>query len=134
MRDPGDEKNTKRNGRVCVYTCSVYQQKQMILRFRNRASESFFMGALRGKAHRRYGDAALRKLDMLDRAHRLEDVKIAPTARLKRLVGDRRGQHSIHLNDRWRICFVWTKLGPADVEIVDYHRPKAKNAARRRKT
>ncbi len=106
----------------------------MIVRFRDRASEIFFMGALRGKIHRRYGHAALRKLDMLDRTHRLDDLKMAPAARLKRLVGDRRGQHAIHLNDRWRICFVWTKEGPADVEIVDYHRPKAKNAARRRKT
>ena|SRR5579872_4435141 len=96
----------------------------MIRKFRDRATECFFMGEPRRKSHRRYGDAALRKLDMLDRAHHLDDVRMAPTAKLERLSGDRRGQHSIHLNSRWRICFVWTEKGPVDVEIVDYHRPR----------
>jgi proteic killer suppression protein len=93
----------------------------MILNFRNAASERFWFGAVRRKNHRRYGGAALRKLDMLDRAHILADLRAAPANRLKRLKGDRRGQHSIHLNDRWRICFVWTGDGAANVEIVDYH-------------
>ena len=61
------------------------------------------------------------ELDMLDRAHALGDLNAAPANRLKPLKGDRKGQHSIHLNDRWRICFVWTPRGPANVEIVDYH-------------
>lgn len=102
----------------------ITAQIWMILGFKTRATERLFMGEQFGKARRRYADTALRKLDMLDRAHRLEDVKTAPASKLKRLVGDRRGQHSIHLNSRWRICFVWTKEGPVDVEIVDYHSPK----------
>ena len=93
----------------------------MILHFRSRATERFWLGDQRRKTHRRYGDAALRKLDMLDRAHSLHDVRAAPANRLKPLRGDRKGQHSIHINDRWRICFVWTARGPANVEIVDYH-------------
>ena len=93
----------------------------MILSFRNAASERFWLGAARRKSHRRYGRAALRKLDMLDRAHALADLRAAPANRLKRLKGDRKGQYSIHLNDRWRICFVWLGHGAANVEIVDYH-------------
>jgi toxin HigB-1 len=93
----------------------------MILHFRDRATERFWLGSVRGASHRRYGDAALRKLDMLDRAHTLHDLHAARANRLKPLRGDRKGQHSIHLNDRWRICFVWTPGGPINVEIVDYH-------------
>ena len=64
---------------------------------------------------------ALRKLDMLDNAHQLNDLRAPPANRLEALAGDRRGQHSIRINDQWRICFVWTEDGPANVEIVDYH-------------
>jgi proteic killer suppression protein len=93
----------------------------MILNFRSTSSERFWLGTMRKKAHRWYGGAALRKLDMLDRAHLLGDLRAAPANRLKRLTGDRKGQHSIHLNNRWRICFIWTGHGAANVEIVDYH-------------
>ena len=51
----------------------------------------------------------------------LNDLRAPPANRLEALAGDRRGQHSIRINDQWRICFIWTKEGPADVEIVDYH-------------
>ena len=64
---------------------------------------------------------ALRKLDMLYHARDLNDLHSPPANRLEPLAGDRRGQHSIRINDQWRICFIWTKEGPADVEIVDYH-------------
>ena len=64
---------------------------------------------------------ATRKLQMLDDAVDLTDLASTPGNRLEALVGDRRGKHSIRINDQWRICFVWTKLGPEDVEIVDYH-------------
>jgi proteic killer suppression protein len=65
--------------------------------------------------------AARRKLDMLDAANRLFDLRAPPGNRLEALKGDRAGQHSIRINDRWRICFVW-RDGAADaVEIVDYH-------------
>lgn len=93
----------------------------MIRHFGSRATEKFFMSTQRRRTHRRYGDAALRRLDVLDRAHGLSDLRVIPAIRLKQLKGDRKGQHSIHINDRWRICFVWTKTGPVNVEIVDYH-------------
>ena len=51
----------------------------------------------------------------------LEDLRFPPGNHLEQLKGDRSGQHSIRINDQWRICFVWTDQGPADVEIVDYH-------------
>lgn len=62
-----------------------------------------------------------RKLDYLDAAGALEDLRIPPGNRLEALGGDRSGQHSIRINERYRICFRWTEEGPADVEIVDYH-------------
>jgi toxin HigB-1 len=64
---------------------------------------------------------ALRKLAMLDAAEALEDLRIPPGNRLEALKGDRAGQHSIRINQQWRICFVWTAGGPEDVQIVDYH-------------
>lgn len=64
---------------------------------------------------------ALRKLRMLHAAFALRDLLIPPGNRLEALQGNRSGQHSIRINDQWRICFVWTPEGPQDVEIVDYH-------------
>ena len=65
--------------------------------------------------------AALRKLTQLAVSSRLEDMRIPPGNRLERLRGDRSGQHSIRINDQWRVCFVWADDGAHDVEIVDYH-------------
>jgi len=64
---------------------------------------------------------AMRKLAMLNRAETLQDLHIPPGNRLEALKGNRSGQHSIRVNDRFRVCFVWTAEGPKDVEIVDYH-------------
>jgi proteic killer suppression protein len=64
---------------------------------------------------------ARRKLDLLNAAQELRDLAAVPGNRLEALAGGRRGQHSIRMNDQWRICFVWTREGPAHVEIVDYH-------------
>ncbi|GAA0604459.1 type II toxin-antitoxin system RelE/ParE family toxin [Sporichthya brevicatena] len=64
---------------------------------------------------------ALRKLAILDAAVTLNDLAVPPGNRLEALRGVRRGQHSIRINDQWRICFTWTELGAEDVEIVDYH-------------
>jgi proteic killer suppression protein len=63
----------------------------------------------------------VRKLEYLDSAVRLEDLRVPPGNRLEALSGDRRGEHSIRINDQYRICFVWTDEGPDAVEIVDYH-------------
>jgi len=65
--------------------------------------------------------SALRKLLLLDAAERLSDLRVPPGNRLERLRGDRNGQHSIRINDRWRICFRWRDGDAYDVEIVDYH-------------
>ena len=65
--------------------------------------------------------AALRKLLILDAAEILDDLKVPPGNRLEKLHGNRAGQHSVRVNQQWRICFRWTTAGPEEVEIVDYH-------------
>ena len=65
--------------------------------------------------------AARRKLLLLHQARRLEDLRAPPGNRLEALKGDRNGQHSIRINDQWRICFRWQGEDALDVEIVDYH-------------
>jgi proteic killer suppression protein len=64
---------------------------------------------------------ALRKLRLLNQARILQDLRVPPGNRLEVLHAERAGQHSIRINDQWRICFVWTEGGPEHVEIVDYH-------------
>jgi proteic killer suppression protein len=64
---------------------------------------------------------AERKLQMLDAAVELADLRIPPGNRLEKLAGDRKGQYSIRINDQWRICFEWKDAGAWGVEIVDYH-------------
>ncbi len=64
---------------------------------------------------------ALRKLRILDAAMSLNDLRVPPGNRLERLRGERAGQHSIRINDHWRICFRWDEGDAHDVEIVDYH-------------
>ena len=64
---------------------------------------------------------ARRKLELLDSAAALVDLRVPPANRLEVLKGDRRGQHSIRVNDQYRVCFVWTELGATGVEIIDYH-------------
>jgi proteic killer suppression protein len=65
--------------------------------------------------------AALRKLAMLHRAALLDDLRVPPGNRLEALSGDRKGQHSIRINQQWRLCFVWSEAGATEVEIADYH-------------
>ena len=65
--------------------------------------------------------AALRKLEQLDWSAVLDDLRVPPGNRLEALRGARKGQHSIRINDQWRVCFVWTSDGANGVEIVDYH-------------
>lgn len=92
----------------------------MIKGFKDQDVEDLFEGAhvRRFEAIRK---AALRKLDMLDAAHRLTDLSVPPGNRLEALSGDRSGHYSIRINSQWRICFTWTPEGPDEVEIVDYH-------------
>ena len=65
--------------------------------------------------------AAQKKLRQLNAADNINDLRIPPGNRLEKLAGNRAGQHSIRINEQYRICFVWTKQGPADVEITDHH-------------
>ncbi len=62
-----------------------------------------------------------RKLTMLEAAAELTDLRVPPGNQLEALKGDRKGQHSIRINQQWRICFRWSSNGPSEVEIVDYH-------------
>ena len=64
---------------------------------------------------------AARKLDQVDSVAALAELRIPPNNKLEALSGDRKGQHSIRINDQYRICFVWTESGPDQVEIADYH-------------
>lgn len=83
-------------------------------------TEALFDGS-RIKRFRAIESVAMRKLAILNRAGRLDDIRVPPGNRLEALRGDRRGQFSIRINDQFRICFIWTAAGPSDVEIVDYH-------------
>ncbi|HYV02211.1 MAG TPA: type II toxin-antitoxin system RelE/ParE family toxin [Actinomycetota bacterium] len=93
----------------------------MIKSFRDRDAQRLFDR----RPARRFGPevqkVALRKLRMLDAAEKLDDLRVPPGNRLERLRGDRSGQHSIRIKDRWRICFRWRGADAYDVEIVDYH-------------
>ena len=64
---------------------------------------------------------AVRKLDQLDSVLSLDELHVPPGNRLETLSGNREGQHSIRINDQYRICFRWTETGPTDIEITDYH-------------
>lgn len=76
---------------------------------------------MRPRRFRNIEATAERKLQMLDAAQELKDLRAPPGNRLEALSGDRAGWHSIRINDQWRVCFTWTPLGPENVEIVDYH-------------
>lgn len=94
----------------------------MILSFVDARAEAIFNGHLPGKGFpAELVRSARRKLVMLDAAQSLQDLRSPPGNRLEALKGDRAGQHSIRINDQFRICFVWALNGAEDVEIVDYH-------------
>jgi proteic killer suppression protein len=93
----------------------------MILSFRGREAERIWNGQRSRKLPGDIQVAALRKLRSLAAAEGLEDLRNPPGNRLEALRGARAGQHSIRINDQWRICFRWTNGGARDVEIVDYH-------------
>ncbi len=92
----------------------------MIKSFKDKDTEAFY-GGKAIKAFSGIKKAAERKLTMLDSAAELRDLLAPPANRLEKLKGDRAGQHSIRINDQWRICFVWKDDGPYEVEITDYH-------------
>ena len=97
----------------------------MIRSFRDKGTRDVFDGR-RSKAAAKICPSDLiqvaqRKLDQLNQAELITDLRAPPGNRLEALKGDRKGQHSIRINDQFRICFRWTDAGPEDVEITDYH-------------
>jgi toxin HigB-1 len=93
----------------------------MIQSFRCRETERLFHRDSVRKLPPTIQRTALRKLRMLHRSMTLKDLEVPPGNRLEVLDGDRKGQHSIRINDQWRICFVWRQGDAYEVEIVDYH-------------
>ena len=92
----------------------------MILSFKDKQTGALANGR-RVQRFASFERIALRKLRQLEIAGRLEDLRVPPGNHLERLKGDRAGQMSIRINDKWRVCFKWTAAGPEDVEIVNYH-------------
>jgi len=97
----------------------------MIESFKDQASADIFNGvnskAARKACPQELWNIAARKLDLLDSVQDLDELKVPPDNRLKRLSVDRKGQHSIRINEQYRICFMWGKSGPDNVEVTDYH-------------
>ncbi len=92
----------------------------MIQSFRDADTEHLF----EARANRRWesiGKVALRKLDQIQASINLNDLRVPPGNHLEALVGGRKGQHSIRINDKYRICFIWKDDGAHEVEITDYH-------------
>lgn len=88
--------------------------------FRCRQTEALYRGESHGPFPQ-IARVAMRKLAMLQAATTLNDLRVPPNNRLEALQRDRAGQHSIRVNDQFRVCFVWTDAGPTNLEIVDYH-------------
>jgi len=93
----------------------------MIASFHDNETERVFRRERRTKFARSLQTAAMRKLLLLDAAESLDDLRVPPGNRLEKLVGDRKGQYSIRINDQWRVCFRWAGGDAHDVEITDYH-------------
>jgi toxin HigB-1 len=93
----------------------------VIKTFRCRETERLYQERTSGKRFRSFAEVAYRKLFQLAHAEELRDLQLVPGHRLEKLGGDRRGQYSIRINERWRICFRWKEGAAYDVEIIDYH-------------
>ena len=93
----------------------------MIKSFRDKETEKIFNRHFSGKLPQNIQDLARRKLVMLDAASELKDLRVPPGNRLEALRGDRKRQHSIRINDQWRVCFRWQGRDAREVEIADYH-------------
>jgi toxin HigB-1 len=93
----------------------------MLASFRDRETATVWDGRRSRRLPADIQAVALRKLRLINNAGRLEDLRVPPGNRLEALQDERRGQHSIRINDQWRICFVWRDGNAHQVEIVDYH-------------
>lgn len=107
-----------KSGLTLVTSCVIMEY--MIKSFKCKYTEALS----KGKPVKRFvniANVARRKIRQLEIANRLEDLRVPPGNRLEALKEDRSGQHSIRINDQWRVCFYWTDAGAESVEIVDYH-------------
>ena len=95
--------------------------RAVIRSFKDKRTEAIFRGRRARGLPIETQQRARRKLRMIEAATIIDDLRIPPSNRLEKLKGDRRGQHSIRINDQWRICFAWNDNYASDVEIVDYH-------------
>jgi len=93
----------------------------VIRSFSDKEAETVWEGVQSRRLPADIQNAARRKLRMLNNASTLDDLRIPPANRLEALKGNRKGQHSIRINDQWRVCFRWHKGDAHDVEILDYH-------------
>ncbi len=93
----------------------------MIRSFKDKETELIFNRTFSARFPRDIQKVAFRKLRMLSRAVTLNDMRVPPANHLEALRADRQGQHSVRINDRWRICFTWKDGDSHNVEIVDYH-------------
>ncbi len=93
----------------------------MIKTFSDKATEQVFLGYPPKGLPANILSAARRKLKYLDAATTLKDLEVPPGNKLHRLIGDRKGQHAIWINDKYRLCFRWADDGATEVEITDYH-------------
>jgi len=93
----------------------------MIKNFRSSETEKIWNGVRSKHLPQNIQQVARRKLRMLNNARSLNDLRVPPANRLEALKGSRSGQHSVRINDQWRICFIWMDGDAANVEIVDYH-------------
>ena len=93
----------------------------MIRGFKCRETEKIFRREISRRLPQDMQRIARRKIEILDGAERLEDLRVPPSNRLEKLLGNRQGQHSIRINDQWRVCFKWLDSDAFNVEIVDYH-------------
>ncbi len=93
----------------------------MILSFKDTETEKVWNGWVSRRLPGDIQATALRKLRIINASRVLDDLRVPPGNRLEALKGNRAGQHSIRINDQWRICFIWTSTGAEHVEIVDYH-------------
>lgn len=97
----------------------------MIKSFKNTGTEDIFNGKNSKEARKVCPQSlwkiASRKLDQIDSANKIDDLKVPPGNMLEALKGDRQGEYSIRINNQYRICFIWSEHGPDQVEIIDYH-------------
>jgi proteic killer suppression protein len=110
---------------LCIITFDdnnvMRYHSSMIKSFQDREIERVFRRQLSRRLPQDIQRNARRKLELLDAAETLEDVRTPPANRLEKLAGNREGQYSIRINDQWRICFTWRDGDAYNVEIVDYH-------------